>query len=200
MTRRLIGTGTTDAQGRCVIEYTGTGAGLVNLQAEYSNEKDTIMSEICNIYDCLIADTGISGTSTDLFNHMELFERSGDGTRVYYENTGSSTYQINLTSLLSISGDTVIEFELLECSYCNIQTGRYADGVTSAEYEQCLITNHTGLVRIEILTTGTYFYLDGTLIRSDVNETRQDKVQLFFRALSGTTLDFKYKNLKIYPI
>ena len=131
---------------------------------------------------------------------MELFERSNDGTTVYYENTNASTYSTNFTSPLSITGDTAIEFELVECNYCNIQTGRYASGVAGAEYEQCVITNQTGLVRIDILSTGTYFYLNGTLLKSDINETRQDSIQLFFRALTGTAMDFKYKNLKVYPI
>ena len=54
MARRLIGTGTTDSNGRVTIEYTGTGAGRVQVTAETTD--GSLSSETYSRYDVLFKD------------------------------------------------------------------------------------------------------------------------------------------------
>ena len=156
-------------------------------------------SEIYSIIDCLVKDTGILGTSTDLFSNMNVFTRGETGTQMYYENTGSTTFQTYFTNPVAMNGGEIaLDFELLQNNYCAIQTARYQTGETT-QYEQAVI-NGTGNVHIEIKANGTYIYLNDTLIRSDTAETNNEGFSFFFRVLPNTTADFTYKNLIVYPI
>ena len=193
--RILLGTGTTDANGNVTVTYTGVGAGKVQLMAECG----TIQSETYVLYDCLIKDTGITGTSTDLFGNMSVFTRGETGTQMYYENTGSTTFSTSFSNRVAMNGgELALDFELISNTYCNVQTARYESGKTT-QYEQFWI-NGTGDVHMEFKEEGTFIYLNDNLIRSDTSETNNEEITLFFRALSGDTADFTYKNLKVYPI
>ena len=56
MEKRLIGTGTTDANGNVIIPYVGTGAGLVNLVAE-ATINGSFVSKTVLVFDCFLYDT-----------------------------------------------------------------------------------------------------------------------------------------------
>lgn len=180
--------------------YTGTGAGELDIIASLDNPStisdSSIQSEIYSLYDCIILDTGITGTATDLFTNMtDVYDRTSNGTTVTYTNTGATAYQ-SKTSNVPIEGKLNIDFELIECTNCQIQTGRYETG-KSTEYQQATITG-TGKVHIEILPNGTYIYLNGNLISQDIAETNMGECAFFFRCIVGKSISFKYRNFMIY--
>ena len=67
MPRRLIATGETDRNGVFTLEYTGVGAGRLNLVAEHTSGTTTITSDPYIFYDCRILDTGIDPGYTDIW-------------------------------------------------------------------------------------------------------------------------------------
>jgi len=155
------------------------------------------VTNVCNVYYALVLDHATTSSSTDLFNSMAMFTRGTDGTLGYYQNTGSSTYQV-YTSQISISENTAIDFELVECTSCPIQVARYKSG-SSTEYESRTFTD-TGKVHIEIKENGTYTYFNSTLVQSNTGQTNLESVRFFFRIPSGNTADFKYRDLAVYTL
>lgn len=157
------------------------------------------VSATCKVEYCLLVDYATTNKHTDVWNNMDWFTRADDGTLVYYKNTGSSNVQRSFSQYTMLNGqDAAIDLELVECTRCVLQTGRYQTGA-STQYESITITQ-SGKVHIEIKSNGTYFYLNGNLIKSDVNETNQEKISFFIIASSNTTANFKYKDLRIYYI
>lgn len=59
MALRKIGEGVTDSNGRCIISYTGTGAGLLQLKGQCADGDSIVQSRICEVLDTLLYDTGI---------------------------------------------------------------------------------------------------------------------------------------------
>jgi len=145
----------------------------------------------------LLRDGATTTDHNDVWNSMTPFTRANNGTTTYYQNTGSSTYQV-YTSQTNITGDTAIDFELVECTSCPIQIARYAAGV-STEYEPKTFTS-SGKVHIEIKEDGTYIYFNGTLVQSNTAQTNMGSIRLFIRVTSGNTANFKYKDLRFYGL
>lgn len=208
MTRRLIGTGTTDAQGRCVIEYTGTGAGLVNLQAEYSNEKDTIMSPIRNIYDVQYKDLGgANGNDTDWTASGMNVDRTTDTTCTILTQTTASTFTNRYLNIGKYANrPLVIEADISIDTGSDTRTGQIirvlygANTTGGAQWN----ANQMGIVdtdwhHIKIIvteTTATLTIDDTTSISRDitVNPNR------FYFILNQDTSNsvIKYRNLIVY--
>ena len=153
------------------------------------------VTSTCNVYYALVKDYATSSSSTDLFNSMSMFTREASGTLGYYQNTGSSTYQV-YTSQVTLTDDVAIDLELVECTSCQIQVARYETNSTT-EYLPKTFTN-TGSVHIEVKETGTYIYQNGSLVASDATHSNQGSVRFFFRVPSNTTANFKYKDLGVY--
>lgn len=150
------------------------------------------------VYPCLLVDYGTTNKHTDIWNNMDTFTRATDGTTAYYQNTGSSTFQRKLSSNLSINNeDVAIEFELLNSTYCLLQVERRATG-QSAQYNNYNYTNHNGKVHIEIKSTGTYYYLDNTLVSSNTAQLNQEAINFYVLTQSNKTTNFKYKDLRVY--
>ena len=97
MARRLIGTGTTDSNGKVSVTYTGTGAGKLQIVAE----SGSLLSEIYEIFDCLFKG---SGTTTGWYGNVEL-----DNNRVKWTVPASDKYAgcNNATILADAVGNTI---------------------------------------------------------------------------------------------
>jgi len=158
---------------------------------------DSTVTGSCTVYSPLLLDWGLSTKYTNVFNAMAMFTRQSNGTSAYYQNTGSSTYQV-YTSQVAVSDDVAIDFDLVECTSCPIQVARYETG-SSTEYVNTALDT-TGSVHIEIKTTGTYIYFNNNLIQSSAAQTNMESVRLFFRVTAGNTASFKYKDLAIYTL
>jgi hypothetical protein len=208
MTRRLIGTGTTDAQGRCVIEYTGTGAGLVNLQAEYSNEKDTIMSPIRNIYDVQYKDLGgVNGNDTDWTVSGMSVDRTTDTTCTILTQTTPSTFTSRYLNIGKYTNrPLVIEADISIDTGSDTKTGqmisvRYgASSTGSANWS----ASNLGITtpdwhHIKIIVTET----TATLTIDNTREISRDitvNPNRFYFILNQDTSNsvIKYRNLIVY--
>ena len=197
MAKRLIGTATTNSQGIATITYTGTGAGKLQFVAESGG----LQSEIYELYDCLKVDDGSSTYANTFGNETGNFTRSSTGATVYYDNSeGENAVQFSFASAVSTGSEVAVDMDLVSCNYAQIQTARYLTG-SSGQYESVGIQNQTGKFHIEILEDRTVFYLNNQKLRETTEgETNLESLNIFFRVPAGSTLNFKYKNLIVYPI
>ena len=197
MAKRLIGTATTNSQGIATITYTGTGAGKLQFVAE----SGSLQSEIYELYDCLKVDDGSSTYANTFGNETGNFTRSSTGATVYYDNSeGENAVQFSFASVLSTGSEVAVDMDIISCSYVQIQTGRYKTG-ESTQYESVLLQNQTGKLHIEVLEDRTVFYLNNQKLKEQTEgETNLESLTLFFRVISGNILNFKYRNLIVYPI
>ncbi|DBA59611.1 TPA_asm: hypothetical protein CBHJFHIM_00051 [Methanobrevibacter gottschalkii virus vir075] len=79
MVKRLIGTGTTDENGRFTVSYNGKGTGKLQLKAEHED----VQSETYNITDCLYYDHGTLEEHNDIWSVSGAtgnLERTSEGT------------------------------------------------------------------------------------------------------------------------
>lgn len=191
----LLDTETTDLNGIAVCEITGDGSGL---DTYYATSRSLKSNEL-TVIDGVLLDKGTTISHNDLFNNMGSFTRNGDGTKVYYQNTGSSTYQLSFPNYVYFDGkEYAIDIELMECTYARLQVARYKTG-SSNQYDAKTLTNN-GKIHIELLNDGIYWYQNGELIQSSTTKTNDYRFTLFILTPTNTTSDFKYKNLVVYPL
>ena len=202
MARRLIGTGTTDAQGRCVIEYTGTGAGLVNLQAEYSNEKDTIQSDVVNVFDAIFYDKGITGAKNENwtnFNNRLTVVTGDTGTTLtgyesangYYIARGDNPFTFtDYTAEFTVVGTTNSQVKWFHQNRANTNENVFAFNTNWFQQDEnnVKITVSNGVATLEV---------NGTQ-RATTNLTIASPYEVAFRFANGTQNTITYKDLQIY--
>ena len=191
MARRLIGTGTTDSNGKVSVTYTGAGAGKIQIVAE----SGSLLSETYELIDGTVMDRGTSTDHNDsLWNNTDWFTRGDDSTSVNYTNTGSAVSRL-LASRISYTSEFAIEFDLSECTFCRIRVPRYG---SSNAYTGTPFSSN-GHVQIKVLNSKTEIYLDGTKVTEE-NTNALTEFTFEFRAAANETLNFKFKNFVIYPI
>ena len=202
MTRRLIGTGTTDAQGRCVIEYTGTGAGLVNLQAEYSNEKDTIQSDVVNVFDAIFYDRGVTGAKNENwtnFNNRLTVQVGDNGTTLtgyesangYYFARGDNPFTFtDYTAEFTVVGtiDSSVRWFHQNKDSTNEIVFIFNSGWFGQDENNVKITVSNGVATL---------FVNGTQ-RGTTNLTVNSPYEIAFRFANGTQNTITYKDFKVY--
>ena len=209
MTRRLIGSGTTDSNGRISVPYTGTGAGKIQLVAVNGNlESETYVLIDAPFFDKGV-DTDHKTTSTtqstgSWYNGSGnlTVEYSSNGTTVthsednttvrhfYYNDTSISTVKISgINTLLNHSS---IEFDL----------------TAVAGTPQIYLTDGTNNRTLNLSSTGHYkIVFDGSVIKQYIDDV---EVPLNNYAMTGNNIrfsfllneqdeSFTFKNLVIYP-
>ena len=201
MARRLIGTGTTDANGKVSVSYEGKGAGKLQLVAE----SGSLLSEIYSLYDCMLFDESTT-------EHHKSIWRPFAGEISYSENgtTWTSTTSSQQSYALLVNEGTTtyttpdipvnIEFDLV--SY----NGNCFIDVNSNNGNRTRINFHvggTGHYRFEIGSTLRKAYKDGVDVSSTTGLIHTPTVELedikqigFFLTASATDLTFK--NFMIY--
>ena len=190
----ILATKTTNENGIATYEVTGDGSGL----DKYYAKSGALKSNELTVIDGVLLDKGTSISYNDLFNDMGSFTRMGDGTSVYYQNTGSSTYQVYLNRMDFNEKEYAIDIELVENNYATLQVGRYKTN-SSNQYNSKTITGN-GKIHIELLNDGIYWYQNKELIQSNTTITNGEKFTFFILTPKNTTSDFKYKNLVVYPL
>ena len=202
--RRLIVTGTTDSNGRVTIEYTGTGAGRVQVTAETSD--GSLSSETYELIDALIYDPAIQN------NHKEVWKQnycdiaydingltmtSNDDTRQSYivlVDEGTTTYTTFNTPI-------TIEFDLV--SY----TGSSYIDISANNGNRTRINFHVG-------GTGHWKFVVGPNTRQafkdgvDVSSTSglihtptdylENPIKSIGFFLSAEATSLKFKNFMVY--
>ena len=195
MARRLIGTGTTDSNGRITVSYAGTGAGKLQLVAVNGN----LVSETYELYDTLFYDIGTSAPAENTWV-MNGFTPtySTDGTTIT-----SSTYATCFANKKG-TGLNVYDWDSPVCIEFDI------NGVDSTDagvqiYDE---TNNCSRTLAQLGVTGNNhvkIIVESNKIRyviDDVEKTSQQfdiSIGTFRVGFRGTgTLTFK--NFMIYPI
>ena len=155
---------------------------------------NSTITDTCTVYSCLLVDYATTNKHNDIWVNSDIFTRGNDGTVIYYQNTGSSALQRGLASKVNITRDVAIDVELVDCTFCRLQVGRYATGSTST-YEGYNF-QQKGVVHFEIRSTGTYVYLNGTLVGSDTSETNLEQVTLIVYCTANTTTRNEHQQRK----
>lgn len=199
MARRLIGTATTNSQGIATIEYTGTGAGKLQLVAE----SGSLQSGVYDLLDCTVLDRGKSGTSgtdyVNLFTSMDGITRGTEDTHVYIDRSSLSSAANRSTAQYSINTGVCIEITLTEITTINQLCVTPYAGSTAGSRRAVNPTTTTSKVKFEITPTSIKTYLDDVLSETFV-ESGLTSFVFQIRTAGNTIDDFKYKNLAIYPI
>lgn len=203
VTYRLIGTGTTDAQGiaRCNNNYVGTGKGEVDLIASTDNPivEGSIQSGTYNVWDYLFYDKATDGEkNTNWTSSVPSVVTDPNGT------TLSGTVSFLYTSNQVISGD----FEAT--LYCSDVINGVRLGVLKADDSttQCrFVLYNPRYVKIhrENGVCKIYASLDNEnwaeVTYSDNTLTSEDcKFHFYSYTSGGTNRAIKYKDLKIWNL
>ena len=188
MAYRLLGSGTTDSNGRATYTYTGTGAGEIDVVASLSNpiSSSSLQSEPFSVMDAKWIYSGTNYQTSHLTktaNSDGSYTLGTDGTD--YGLFGASTVNNAINIFADIGG--AFEFDLIEYSgaitlRCNISSGsnRDVNNVWTAN------THY----KIEIVDNGVK--INGTL-KSFADTGARD---LRFRLENNAT--FTIKNLLYY--
>ena len=200
MARRLIGTGTTNAQGiaTCNTTYTGVGAGKLQIIAVSGD----LQSETYEVYDCIFRDGGITGDSnyTAFYNYAAFNPQvSSTGTLLTNSTTSTANYFANIDStsdLYDFTAPFCVEFDIVsfEATYTGIQITETGETGVIKNFSQLGIT---GACHLKVVVNGTqilYYVDDEAPVTQDYTVTKA-RVSL---TLNNGTLT--YKNFMIYPI
>lgn len=187
MARRLIGTAVTDSNGEATITYTGTGAGKLNVVAE----SGTFVSQPSTVIDATVLDRA---TSSDKNNNMWA-----SGITGFTRDATDTLVQISeqrYTAQYDVGDGVKFEFECTEYSNGVMQIARYETGKTTTYHN---VPFDVGICSIECLPNVSYFKVNGETVLT-VNNSPNGSARFFFNLVGGATTNFRYKNLRIYPI
>ena len=204
MAKRLIGTGTTDNNGTATIQYTGTGAGKIDIVAEYTDGESIIQSEIYSIMDYIFYDTGVDGTkNTNWENYSNrLGVVTDENGTILTGNASSNGYYFANASDKFIFDEYTCEFIVVGTPSSSV---RWYHQNTSNSNEN-VFTFNTGwfnqtenLVKITVENGVATLIVNGTE-RGTTTLTLTAPYEIGFRIATGTSNTITYKNFKIYPI
>ena len=200
MARRLIGTDTTGTDGSVTIPYTGTGAGLVQMDVETEID-GSIVSEPSSVLDCTFADM-IDGVSNTKFwnNSNNIQITTNNGVKELTTTASANQYRpateqtSDSTKVISFNSPFVWEFEVTEI------TGNWVVQVYDGSVNSNPYISSTGKYKVVYDGATVKCYKDdSTNPFSNKTGYTNLSVMLGFQCWSsGQTL--KYKNFKIYPI
>ena len=200
--RRLIGTGTTDSNGQVTIDYTGVGAGKVQLMAECG----TIQSETYSLYDVLFKDIGTETDYTawtslinmDIARTTETILTPTDPTLSGAAYLTISSYTVPFTIELdfcmdftSNAGSSVLSIRQGSTSKASVSPN--ALGLTSGKYSH---------IKLTVTSTELQINVDGTDKTPLTHDGVFNRFYITQNANSAGSLwqSVKYKNFIIYPI
>ena len=199
--RRLIGTGITDSNGRVTIDYTGSGAGKVQLMADCGD----IQSETYEIIDASLVDYAVTGAKNSNWTNYSnrLTVEPGDDGTLLTGNDSANGYYI-------AKGDAPFVFTDYQCEFdvVSITGGSYS--IRWYHQHQTEGNENIFVLNTQIPETGGHVKItvqDGlaTLYVDDVQKTTytctvESPYEVAFRFNNGTSNTLKYKNFIIYPI
>ena len=200
MARIKIGEATTDSNGVATFTYEGTGAGKLNVRAEYG----TLLSETYEVFDTLFYDKGHSGTdgvdynSTGWTNARCTLTRDTETKLVWDGTSNNGAYYRSFT----LNDGLCIEFDI------NFVKNSSSHDIFNIEQNWTVLGNMTksncGLAEntwhhIQIEMQGA----NGT-IKNDTNDTVISfdctGADRFLFSLRHSNDVIMYKNFKIYSI
>ena len=190
MARRLIGTDTTGTDGSVTIPYTGTGAGLVQMDVETEID-GSIVSETYGIIDGVLFDTATSFDTNKWTDYGVTRSHSSDGTTLSQGTDENARYQSKYT----ITDDLAVEFEIKTPSSATENPRLYLRGQTIQLYPSDFPREEWNKFRVEFRNLNIKIYANDTYLY-EINPPSVNTI-LQLRALNT---EFTFKNFVIYPI
>ena len=195
MARRLIGTGTTDSNGRITVSYTGTGAGKLQLVAVNGN----LLSETYVLTDCLFYQAGTSEPPTNTWV-LGGFTPSYDANGTTLTSTTFATCFANKpgtgANAYDWTGPFAVEFDITNVSSSDADIQLYDETYNATRSFNVL--GITGACHVKIENTGTSinYYIN------DVEKTAQQYNYSMGTCRVGLrgTGTITFKNFMIYQI
>ena len=208
MAKRLIGTGTTGTDGSCSIPYTGTGAGLVQMDVETEID-GSIVSGTYGVLDCIFKDCGdndkwwftdtTNGSRTVTDNIIDLKYTGSSYVLAYiYNGTLPSSWADKLTTATIFHSAFAVEFDIVSISD-NTNIGyRVENNSTNSQ----VTGNYIGWeankhIKMEFTGSKILYYVDGVKQSRETDYVFTDS-RFSFRLNENTEL--KIKEFKAYPI
>lgn len=206
MAYRKVGETVTDQNGRAVINYSGTGAGLIELIAETTIDGRTIQSEIYSILDCGFYDKATDNTKSSSWyngnsalqvnyssNGTTLTNVDATATNRHYFYNDPSISTVKLSGMYTILNNSAIEFEITDI------TSQIEVYLTDGTNNKSVPISTTGLYKIVIDGENIHLFKDGveqTLTGSVVMNGTNIRVSFL---LNTTNESVTFKDFKVYP-
>lgn len=205
---RLLGSGVTDANGVASVNYTGAGAGEMDLVASTSNPitQSSLVSETFVLYDTLFYDSGTSSSTatwTNWSTYEPLLVRNTEYCSVKVDTANSKTLARMYRQFDISSNDLCIEFDIKHQTNNNGEQFATLRN-NSANNRGNMDLNRFGgqlntwhHLKILINTTNVRVYLDNSTTPYTYNAT---DVTRFYWDIDTDTSEVDFKNFMIYPI
>ena len=219
MARVLIGKGTTnaqgiatmteDAEGNTITGYTGTGAGLIDVQAEVTIDGSTVVSTPYEVIDATIIDKGLDGEGNHNDNLWYSTSQSRISRGAEYSTVKEDTVGTNKTiySVNTFTAPFYVEFDIY-----------FVDGDNTGFFFVSL----NDLTELKSFKLGDLGYSQSKVgewlsFKVELNETsitmtdKNDSTKTatktystapnrFYLSTNGNNSEFRFKNVVVYPI
>ena len=208
MDYKLIGTGTTNAQGiaRCSNNYVGTGKGEVDFIASTDNPivEGSLQSETYEVWDTLFYDNGLTESSKWLnYTDRLTVTPSSDGTTLFRDASSGTGYYIMYNRSASQNIDFTLPFSLeFEIDNISSKTQVGIDFIKNGSdnnktFNQMNINNGDS-VKITFDGETIKVYKNGSSTSTDLSLSLSTPINLAFFVTATNYMTFK--NLKMYSI
>lgn len=209
MALRKIGEAVTDSNGNCIITYTGTGAGEVDLTACYY-EEDTgsiIQSEIYSVLDCIVKDTGTSSDHTDNiwnnWNNSATITRESEYTSITKADSSTpASWQISnkpfSNSNLKVEFDVYVGGDSQNLIFAQLRNQGYNVLGQISLATMGLSQNNWHHIILEFAGLNCHIY--NTTNSSISDRVFSSEVNKFMFRCDTTASETRYRNFKVYPI
>ena len=180
---RLLGSGVTDANGVASVNYTGAGAGEMDLVASTSNPitSSSLVSETYEVLDCYKYDSGMSDYSdiwTQGSSNVLIRESSGEYSTIKETTIGTTAF-ITITNIPLT--DYRIEVDVFQ-----------VDGTQNEWFLTVLKQDYTQITSANS-KLGEWKHISLDLTNIEANS----RIRL---STGGTATEMRFKNFKLYPI
>ena len=199
MAYRKVGETVTDQNGRAVINYSGTGAGLIELIAEITVDGRTIQSGTFGLIDSLFYQEGISEppANTWVVSGFTL-SYSSDGTTLTSSTFATCFANLKGTGVnpFDFNSPFAVEIDIVSFDSTNLDFQLYDN--TNNAIRSANALGITGNNHLKIVNDGTSvkYYVDGVEKPSLQYNYAMGTCRVGLRATGTVT----FKNFMIYPI
>ena len=206
MAYRLLGSATTDSNGRATHTYTGVGAGEIDVVASLDNpiSSGSLQSGTFPVLDCLFRDGGVTGDSNytafknyssfnpQVFDDGTVITNSSSSNVYYLANTGDSSDEYDFIPSYVMEFDIVSATGTLGNQYITLL--EYQGSPKNKSLSSLSISDNCHL-KVTVTGTQVIYQKDDNTPITETYSTSKTRIGLI---LNNTTL--KYKNFVIYPI